>query len=68
MMMMMANADKFPLNDKAPHAFSTLKHDIARSVLNCINEDESFVIETDASDYAIAATLKKDLSHFFHTP
>ena len=52
----LAHADKFPLNDNALHAFSTLKNDIARSVLNCINEDEPFVIETDVSDYAIADT------------
>ena len=33
----LAHVDKFPLNDEALHAFSTLKNDIARSVLNCMN-------------------------------
>ena len=40
-------------------AFENLKKDIAESVVCAINEDAPFEVETDASDYAIAATLNQ---------
>ena len=41
-------------------AFENLKKDIAESVVCAINEDAPFEVETDASDYAIAATLNQN--------
>ena len=49
----------FPLSTDARKSFIELKQDIANSVLCSINEEDPFVIETDASDHAIAATLSQ---------
>ena len=50
----------FPMGKEAEEAFENLKSIIEKSVLKCINENESFVVETDASDYAIGATLNQN--------
>ncbi len=38
-------------------AFNQLKKDIENAVLNSVSESVQFLVETDASDFAIAATL-----------
>jgi len=50
----------FPISSEAPLAFENLKVDIVKSVVCAIDEDTPFEVETDASDYAIAATLNQN--------
>ena len=54
------DAEIFPLSDCAKRAFQTLKKDLADVALMSIDEDRSFVLETDASNVAISATLNQD--------
>ena len=49
----------FPMDDQAESAFEELKKEIGKSTLYHIDEDKPFVIESDASDHAIAATLNQ---------
>lgn len=37
--------------------FERIKQDIAKSVVNSINSEELLVVESDASDFALVATL-----------
>ena len=46
-------------NCEALDAFNLLKRDIANATLRSIDESLPFLVETDASDYAIAATLSQ---------
>ena len=39
--------------------FENLKTDIANSLLWTVNKDETLIVETDASDFAVAATLSQ---------
>ena len=55
----LVNTESFPLSQEAIAAFESLKLDIANSVVCAIKENESFTVESDASDYAIAATLNQ---------
>ena len=55
----LVNVQDFPLSSEALQAFQGLKTDIADSVMCAINENESFTVESDASHYAIAATLNQ---------
>ncbi len=48
------------MSQDAQTVFESLKTDIANSVVSAINEDIPFEVETDASDYAIAATLNQN--------
>ena len=50
----------FPISREAKMTFESLKKDIANSVVCAVNEDIPFSVETDASDYAIAATLNQN--------
>ena len=47
----------FPLSQTALQAFASIKDDISRSVIKVVDTDLPFVVETDASDKAIAGTL-----------
>ena len=53
-------ASTFPISRDAQTAFENLKRDIAKSVVCAIDEDAPFAVETDASDFAIAATLNQN--------
>ena len=55
---LISNID-YPLNCEAMDAFNLLKRDIANATLRSIDESLPFLVETDASDYAIAATLSQ---------
>jgi len=50
---------KFPLNDDALHALTTLKTDLSSATHGVINEDLPFILETDSSDNVISATLNQ---------
>ena len=49
----------FPLSNSAIRAFQNLKQDIAKSANAAINPSAPLVVETDASDSAIAASLRQ---------
>ena len=49
----------FPLSVEAQESFHILKRDIHSAVIHSISEKEKFVVETDASDFAVAATLNQ---------
>ena len=53
-------ATKFPLDASAQEAFEGLKKDILDAVVMSIDENVPFVVETDASENAIAATLNQE--------
>lgn len=55
----LVQAKTFPLSDAAKEAFVKLKEDVMASVVNSIIDSVPFVVETDASDCAIAATLSQ---------
>ena len=55
----LSDNQKFPLDESAKRAFDDLKADIERAVLHHIDDSAPFVVETDASDTAIAATLSQ---------
>lgn len=50
----------FPLDSDAANAFEALKQEISSSAVNAIDDKIPFVVETDASDNAIAGTLSQD--------
>ena len=52
--------DTYPINSDAENAFCLLKKDIKASVVTSIDETFPFVVETDASDHALAATLSQN--------
>ena len=49
-----------PLDEDAHRAIDVVKQDLASATLQPINESSPFTIETDASDFAIAASLNQD--------
>ena len=53
------HCNTFPLNAAAKLSFENLKLEIENAVVQSINEDIPFVVETDASDVALAATLSQ---------
>ena len=55
-------ADRFPLPAVAVSAFKKLQEDLAKATLEVIDEKLPFVIETDASENAISATLNQQKS------
>ena len=56
----LVQSHKFPLEKAALEAFHQLKRNIADATMSAISDDLPFVVETDASDHAIAATLCQD--------
>ena len=55
----LVNSKKFPLSPEAVSRFENIKKDIAHSVVTSIDPNTPFVVETDASDHAIAACLRQ---------
>ena len=54
------NARSFPIPEDAMTAFENLKQELGVVTLMAIDEDKPFTVETDASDFSIAATLNQD--------
>ena len=50
----------FPLHQQAKDAFKLLKNDIANAVVKTIDETIPFVVQTDASDFSLAAALNQN--------
>jgi len=49
----------FPLQSDAVTAFERLRKELLSACLKCIDENEPFTVECDASDFAIAAVLSQ---------
>ena len=60
----------FPVSNCAKRAFETLKKNLGNVTIMSIDQEQSFVLETDASNVAISATLNqngKPVAYFFRT-
>jgi hypothetical protein len=51
---------EFPLSKEAVKAFTNIKHDIAAASLSCPNDSDMIIIESDASDVALSASLNQN--------
>lgn len=49
----------FPLTNEACNAFEAMKKEIAEALVVAVDDNVPFVLETDASDHCIAATLNQ---------
>ena len=49
----------FPLTEELIRTFNSLKEDLAKACVFAIDENIPFVVETDASDFSISATLNE---------
>jgi len=49
----------FPLSEEAVRALKVMKTKLAEATLQPIDESVPFAVETDASDFAIGATLNQ---------
>ena len=56
----LADTTSFPLDKEALASFNALKDELARVALSPIDEDIPFVVECDASDVAISASLNQN--------
>ena len=54
------NVTKFPLSETQKNAFEDLNLELANAAMQPIDENIPFVVETDASDFAISAMLNQD--------
>ncbi|XP_062909829.1 LOW QUALITY PROTEIN: uncharacterized protein LOC134349429 [Mobula hypostoma] len=60
----------FPLSAEAHAAFNRIKGDIAKAAMHAVDEAIPFQVESDASDFALAATLNqagRPVAFFSHT-
>ena len=55
----LVNAKEFPLSTQAENAFNVVKKELEVASLNPINEAKPFVVECDASESTISATLNQ---------
>ena len=55
----LVNTTEFPLSQNALDAFNTVKKELESATLNPIDETARFVVECDASDTTISATLNQ---------
>ena len=55
----LVNATSFPLDESALSAFDLPKKELERATLQSIDESQSFVVECDASDVCVYATLNQ---------
>lgn len=56
----LTNDPTFPLNTEASEAFADIKRSIMEACLVCPNENDLLVIETDASDRCLSASLNQN--------
>ena len=66
----LAASASFPLGEEAVKAFQVLKEEIEKAVLLTIDDGKPLVVETDASDFCLAATLNQCsrlVAFFLHT-
>ena len=56
----LADTTSFPLDKETLASFNSLKNELARVALSPIDEDIPFVVECDASDVAISASLNQN--------
>ena len=54
------DTEVFPLSNCSKRAFVKLKKDLGDVTLMTIDEDQSFVLETDASNVVISATFNQN--------
>ena len=50
----------FPLAGEALESFNSLKLDVEKSVVQAVDETQPFQVETDASEFALSATLNQN--------
>ena len=50
----------FPLAGEALESFNFLKLDVEKSVVQAVDETQPFQVETDASEFALSATLNQN--------
>ena len=55
----LTQVETFPWSHQADEAFQGLKKDIAKPAITTINQNIPLVVETNASDCAIAASLRQ---------
>lgn len=56
----LTKVSEFPLDEYTTERFQNLKKDIMKSTLTTINKNETFTVETDASEHSIAAALTQN--------
>lgn len=56
----LASNEIFPLSENSLETFKSIKAEIAKSAVTIIDNKTQLTVETDASDYAIAATLSQE--------
>lgn len=56
----LTSCNTFPLPTNALNDFQRIKQDIANALITTISHDSPLIVETDASDFALAATLSQD--------
>ena len=56
----MISANQFLLNEDALNAFELLTSDVEQSVVGAIDETLPFEIESNASEFSLAATLNQN--------
>ena len=55
----LSQTSSFPLSEEAVSSFNLLKSDILNSVMGAVDVSVPFTLETDASDFALAAVLNQ---------
>lgn len=56
----LVSTEYYPMSNEAIDAFQSIKSEIARAAINTIDNKIPLTVETDASEYAIAATLSQE--------
>ena len=56
----LAQNSVFPLAGEALQSFNSLKIDVEKSVVQAVDETQPFQVETDASEFALSATLNQN--------
>ena len=54
------STSSFPVSSEAVDSFNNIKQDLEKAVIMTVNYNIPFVVETDASEFAIAATLNQN--------